>query len=565
MRLAFAGLLCSAAVWAQPAQPARVARIEGRVVALGGEPIARASVKLEGPGAPLTRLTNAEGRFVLDAIPPGREYKLTAERTGFLTGRYGARTPWAEAMPLTLDSGSVLRDVVVELTPQGVISGRILNSDGDPIRNVHVSALRPSYLKGKRRPEEAAKDSTNDQGEYRISNLAPGRYYVMASDNENDAPVAVEGATEPPLSNIPTYYPNTAEFRGASAITVGAGAEVRGIDVRLQGARTFAVRGRVVSSGGPVAGLGLSVLPKNLEETNGTINFAFKGTGSDGSFDLGRLRPGTYVIRSEALFMFRPDAPRLAARLEVTVTDKDLTGIEVIAGPGTAVGGRLRLEDGDVREIVGNPAAAAFEAAKIGGFGGLVMVGLVDADVPGFTPPAVVQAEGGFQIEYAAPSRYYLSLQGLPESVYIKSARFGSQDVLRAPVDLSSGGGGFDIVLSKKVSDITGIVRNDRGEVLRGVTVALWPKAAIGGREDQRIVTRTTDQNGGFQFAGLAPGDYFVAAWADVDPRLLGSFEFLEQFNTSATELKLDEGSHQALEAKVIPAEKVREAEEKLP
>ena len=48
---------------------------------------------------------------------------------------------------------------------------------------------------------------------------------------------------------------------------------------------------------------------------------------------------------------FQTEAPRLVARLEVTIVDKDLEGVQVPAGPGASVTGMLRLDGGDIRSL----------------------------------------------------------------------------------------------------------------------------------------------------------------------------------------------------------------------
>ena len=66
-----------------------------------------------------------------------------------------------------------------------------------------------------------------------------------------------------------------------------------------------------------------------------------------------------------------------------------------------------------------------------------------------------------------------------------------------------------------------------------------------------------TDQNGGFKFQGLAPGDYYVAAWEDVDPGLLQSADFLNHFTSEASAITLAEGGHESRDLKPVPADKV--------
>jgi hypothetical protein len=67
------------------------------------------------------------------------------------------------------------------LIPAGVISGKILDGDGEALPNVWVQALRQEYKEGKRSLASAARAETNDLGEYRLFGLVPGRYFLSAA------------------------------------------------------------------------------------------------------------------------------------------------------------------------------------------------------------------------------------------------------------------------------------------------------------------------------------------------------------------------------------------------
>jgi hypothetical protein len=62
----------------------------------------------------------------------------------------------------------------------GIISGRVLDEDGEPLPWAQVSALREVYFRGKRKLSLEALVPTNDLGEYRLFGLKPGRYFVGA-------------------------------------------------------------------------------------------------------------------------------------------------------------------------------------------------------------------------------------------------------------------------------------------------------------------------------------------------------------------------------------------------
>ena len=136
-------------------------RVEGRVLALNGEAVRKATVRLQPagglqlggppPGGPAgtnaqgnqmpstySETTDDNGKFVFEDVSPGR-YMMTSEKTGFVTQRYGARSDSSPGTPLALEAGNTLKDVVIQMTPQAVIAGRVTDQDGDPVANIPVS------------------------------------------------------------------------------------------------------------------------------------------------------------------------------------------------------------------------------------------------------------------------------------------------------------------------------------------------------------------------------------------------------------------------------------------
>src|SRR6185295_19753308 len=65
--------------------------------------------------------------------------------------------------------------------PRGsVISGHVLDEDGDAMPGVVVRVMRYQYLQGQRRLTPAGNGQTDDKGQYRVWGLMPGDYYVNA-------------------------------------------------------------------------------------------------------------------------------------------------------------------------------------------------------------------------------------------------------------------------------------------------------------------------------------------------------------------------------------------------
>ncbi len=188
--LILAGLLSTAALAQQPA------RVSGRVVNPSGDPVRRATVKLQG-SASYTQTTQENGAFTIENVAPGR-YTLTAQRSGFSSQKYGATVPLIRDCPnadaatlnpvatanlqqcaaaapgtnLSLAAGQELKDLVIQMTPQGSISGRLTNQDGDAVPNWQVQASKVSYEGGKRKIQTSGFGARTDpDGNFAIANL----------------------------------------------------------------------------------------------------------------------------------------------------------------------------------------------------------------------------------------------------------------------------------------------------------------------------------------------------------------------------------------------------------
>src|SRR3989442_1064952 len=120
------------------AQQPRAASIEGIVVRAGtAQPIARVVVELTGDNKsePLAMATGADGKFEFRNLAPG-SYRLTASRNGYLESAYGKRGPNGTGTALTIDARSTLKDIRLAMIPSGAISGRVYDSNGEPMANV---------------------------------------------------------------------------------------------------------------------------------------------------------------------------------------------------------------------------------------------------------------------------------------------------------------------------------------------------------------------------------------------------------------------------------------------
>src|SRR4051812_20915039 len=113
----------------------------------------------------------------------------------------------------------------------GVISGRVVDDNGRPMRGLEVKALAFAIENGKRvlaAKGNAAK--TNDRGEFRLFWLEPAAYYVVVSMPQLTASPSmtiygIVGYIPSDTDSIfvTTYFPGTPEIGKAQPIEVGTG------------------------------------------------------------------------------------------------------------------------------------------------------------------------------------------------------------------------------------------------------------------------------------------------------------------------------------------------------
>jgi uncharacterized protein (DUF2141 family) len=546
-------------------------RIEGRVVTETGAPVHKATVRLQAVRVAINsgqynayiEVSDGSGAFAFQDLPPGT-YTISAAKTGYSTPRGTALQPKPN---ISLEPGEVKKGVEVKLVEMGVVSGQVTDQDGDPVFGAQVQAMRRQYNSSRRRSElqPAASTTTDDQGNFRLLNLQPGRYYVAADDMRGRSyGGGLERLGRSALeTNVLTYYPGSPDFEGAEAIEVSAASEVRGIRIRMTQGRVYSIRGKAVdSTGAPVqTGVMLTRVDNNVINTVGGIRSGV-ARPKTGEFEFNGLLPGTYVIQGQPQGMVRgPDgpAPSMSGRLEVTVGNADVDGVVYMASAPAEITGTIRLEDGDLNRLL--PQAPGNNQARQG-----FRVSLTTFQSQFYSSGgAQAGADGTFKIENLAWDRYLVSVNPLPRGVYIKSARFGSEDVLKNPIDLTSGGGGvLDIVLSPKAAEIDATVRDSSGAGVPDVAVTIWPKTPTLADPAVARLFRTA-ADGTVKMFSVRPGEYYVAAWEDADQNLLSDPEFLARFTGQATEAELGESEMSSIDVTLIPKDKIAAEAAKLP
>jgi hypothetical protein len=165
------------------AQPPGSGVISGIVLeASNDDPVRKAIVTLTWQGAPrswATSRTDSSGQFKFEGLPPGK-YDLRATKAGVGTAIYGATSVRELGELIALEDDETRAGVKLRFLHSATISGRVLKPHGDPAANVLVTLLGPGRNLGERVLVQYRGDSTNDRGEYRFDEVAPGQYCIHA-------------------------------------------------------------------------------------------------------------------------------------------------------------------------------------------------------------------------------------------------------------------------------------------------------------------------------------------------------------------------------------------------
>ena len=196
------------AIQANPPEQSPTPTIRGRVLQEpDGQPIRKANVELngrKGPAAQYSAVTDAEGQFTIEDVQPG-QYRVVVEHPGFVQSNAGGHLTTISVQP-----SSGRNDLILRMQAAAVIAGKVVDLDGDPMRDVSVLATKAGAVGAGRNTHNFGSGATNDLGEFRISDLRPGRYKITASPPQGSrASNPKDGSSGKEQSiYLTTYYPS---------------------------------------------------------------------------------------------------------------------------------------------------------------------------------------------------------------------------------------------------------------------------------------------------------------------------------------------------------------------
>ena len=493
------GTILTVCSLAQAPVAAQKGTVSGAVTNTAGEPLRRVSLQLSPqqiirsasgsgsvleidiPASILATETDSQGNFTFDDVAPGR-YILAAQRAGYLNASYSN----ARGRVLTVQPGQKTTDIVIKMTPQGIVGGRVVDEENEPLpgASVSVSAL---LFKDQALAPMAVQGKTDADGAFAIGNLAPGRYVVSVA-----APPDAESPVRSPLLSqreiyVTTYYPDAIELAAATPIELGAGAQVRGLEIRLHKVPVFRVSGKVINA---VTGEADSRTVVNLFRRGDVPGISARSTGvSAGDFSFDGVSPGSYVLETKSIAEAEDRSP-LVGRQVISVGGRDLDGVVLQLTPGNELSGTVIVE--------GSPPSAWPQ---------ITLTPTEGLDYP--TDFTKIDANGRFTVTGLEPAPYRLNIGSVPPPMFVNAIRFNGREIGNEPIDLASAQkGSLEIVISDRVSSLTGVVHDSAGPAGPGILVMAHRKNS--GQIQNRVAQ--TDASGHFSFTSLPAGEYTLTA-----------------------------------------------------
>ncbi len=389
---------------------------------------------------------------------------------------------------------------------------------------------------------------TDDRGIYRLYGLEPGIYVVSVGGNPQ------MGFTPPNAyeADAPTYYPSSTRDTAAE-VTVHAGQETLGIDIRYRGERGHVISGALVGAMALGGGYGTVNIALSHVPTGAIIGSTFaSGLEAEKTFSIEGLNDGDYELvarqqdRDGNAFSSQPQ--------RVSVRGADVTGLKITLAPMASISGALILEP--LREAERAKGECINLQQNLSPREIAIIARRDDRDVKKDQPRSRIQrydttpdAQGVFAFRNLDAGRFHIEARALSEDWYLRAVQVPSTASTQATVrpntphgsPQANGGNaapspslsresllvavgqrlaGMNVTLAEGASSLRGRVVAARTAAEGEIATVLPPRLRVylvpAERADADDVLRfaeaTVNADGTFTLTNLVPGRYRLVA-----------------------------------------------------
>jgi hypothetical protein len=532
------------------APPQKKVRLTGSVVnAVTGEGVSKAKVDTYA-GQPISVFTGPDGHFEMDNVPEG-QWQVMARKPGYFSDQEMARGFFRPKMFRVTESGG---DITVKLTPAATITGHVVSESGEPLESAQVEVIAGAIENGRRTWQPRGGAQTDDSGEYSISGLIPGDYYVRVK------PVTEAGARTPGQGYDDVYagcyYPGAPTQDQAAVLHVQGGQQAQA-DFMLARARGYRVSGQVATQGSFV----------QVTAVRGEETAASAGVSQNGRFRLSGLTAGQYSVTA----VFPSQSQPLFGEELVSISQADVTNVQILMQQPQSIPVQIQVvktkDEATVSQIAGSfpmPLLAPGSGQPVSNgprypLGGIQLtptrpaghgMNYAQANPNGLGPNEQLAIKNAF------PGTYRVAVQAF-QPYYIESIRSGSLDLLDQPVTITAGGAAAPILITLRDDSATLTVKvMQDGQPAAGGAVLVIPTAHPSDTDFPRF------WEGGNQLTvgGLAPGDYRVYAFDSVENLEYANPEALREFAGKSQQVTLEPNGSATVTLELIELSKQRSA-----
>jgi hypothetical protein len=516
------------------AKPAGTGVIRGRVIAADTRvPIRRAIVAIYGGTTSQAIYSDALGRYEVRNLAPG-SYWVRAEPNWY-QGQFLPSvippSPSGDGPPrFAVADGQIVEAGDLLLPRAGVIVGRVVDENGDPVGNIRVGALRADS----RGVDSYQSQNSDEFGRYRLFHLTPGEYVIVVTPSSGGDFLPLGRGQS--LGFVETYYPGTYSRAEARRVRVRAGQETAAGDFQITRARMLNVKGIVLDSHGTPPASRTMIALNRKDGTGGRST----GVDAQGRFFFQSQQPGAYQVTARTQDESGENTLEYAGAT-LTLVDMDLDDVVVSMKPTVSLAGRV------VFETAPAPAMTA-DALTIG-------AQMKDRSMPSEVAvrPAAVAADLTFTLRRLA-GELIVRPNG-PNNWVLKAVLLGNRDITDVPTEFrAEDSGRLQVVLTTRASELSGSVTNDKGEPIASCSVVLFSEdKASWFQSSLRFRLAYTGRDGRFDIKGLRSGRYYLIALPRERAPSFQSVDAaaLEPLVKDATALVLGEDEQRVVDLKV--------------
>ena len=467
------------------AQPRGTGSISGTVVdAVSGESVRKVVVRLTWHGEPAsyaTAMTDRSGEFRFTALPSGKYSAWVADEFD----QAQPRSPVSDF--ITLGTGENRRGVKITLPRLTLISGRVIDSDGDPLAGAEVMIMPTGQ---DRFPWNATADAN---GAYEFVGLDPGRYLVFVLAGLTADYMPADSTDSPQGALLTTFYGGGSDLKRAIPVELKQGDRRDRIEIRVARAKPVRIRGRIVGVPEAANSAAQPIQNVDLEVRRSFLPMALRGNlrqmvGPGYTFDF-QVAPGDYELIASAAVDGKELSAKQAVRAfegmgEITLSlgpepaKVNIAG--VVRGGGATMACRVSLF----------PSEIYFDSREI---------------------PAVPTDGSEFRLEGVAPGSWDLRVQDLAKGVFVQSVEYAGKPVTGPSINVEAGPDArLVITLNPAGGTVEGEIE-DAAAQRRLLDVVLVRADGYAGPAPNLFRTKS-DAESRFRFESLPPGHYRIAA-----------------------------------------------------